>query len=69
MAAETVRDNSYLVLLYVKSLYTSIPNSEGVKAVKTSLDNFPRRTIATRVIKTFLSSNVTLKNFLFNYKT
>ena len=69
MAAETVRDNSYLVLLNVKSLYTSIPNSEGVKAVKTSLDNFPRRTIATRVIKTFLSSNVTLKNFLFNYKT
>ena len=33
-AAETVPDNSYLVLLNVKSLYTSIPNSEGIEAVK-----------------------------------
>ena len=34
-AVETVPDNSYLVSRDVKSLYTNIPNSEGIKAVKT----------------------------------
>ena len=29
--------------------------SEGVKAVKTLLDNFPRKTTATKVIRTFIS--------------
>ena len=53
-AAETVPDNSYLVLLNVKSLYTSIPNSEGIEAVKISPDNFPRGTITKKVITTFL---------------
>ena len=43
--------NSYLASLDVKSLYTNIPNSEGIKAVKTLLDKFPRKTIATKVIK------------------
>ena len=38
-----------------KSLYLSIPNSEGIKAVKTSLDNFLMKTIATKVITAFLS--------------
>ena len=37
---ETIPDNSYLVFLDVRSLYTSIPNSEGIKAVKTSVENF-----------------------------
>ena len=64
-AIETVRDNSYLVLLDVKSLYANISNPEGIKAMKTSLDNFSRKTIATKVVKTFLSLN----NFIFNCKT
>ena len=67
-ALETVPDNSYLVSLDVKSLYTNIPNSEGIKAVKISLDNFPRTTTATKVITTFLSLNLTLNNFVFNCK-
>ena len=50
-AVETVPDNSYLVLLDVKSLYTNIPNSEGIKEIKTSLDSFPGITIAAKVIK------------------
>ena len=37
---ETIPDNSYLVFLDVRSLYTSIPNSEGIKSVKTSVENF-----------------------------
>ena len=49
-------------------MYTNIPNSEGIKAVKTSLDNFPRKKISTKVITTFLSLVVTLKSFVFNCK-
>ena len=65
---KTVPDNSYLVSLDVKSLYTSIPNSEGVKAVKKSFDEFPRKTVATKVITTFLALILTLNNFVFNCK-
>ena len=60
-AVETVLDNSYLVSLNAKHLYKNIPNSDGIKAVKTSLDNFPKKTIATKVITTFLSLILTLK--------
>ena len=67
-AVETVPDNSYLISLDVKSLYTNIPNSIGIKAVKTSPDSFPRKTIPTKVITTFLSLILTLKNFIFNCK-
>ena len=66
-SVQTVADNSYLVSLDVKSLYINIPNSEGIKAVKTSLDNSPRKTIATKVITTFLSLIQSLSNFVFNY--
>ena len=65
---EKIPDNSYLIFLGVRSLYTTIPNSEVVKAVKTSLENFPRRTVATKVITTFLPLIFTLNNFAFNCK-
>ena len=65
---EKIPENSYLVSLYVRSLYTSIPNSGSIKVVKTSLENFPRRTVATKVITTFLSLILTLNNFVFNCK-
>ena len=65
---EKIPDNSYLISLDVRSLYTSILNSEGIKAVKTFLKNFPRRTVATKVITTFLSLILTLSNFVFNCK-
>ena len=39
---ETIPDNSYLVSLNVRPFYTSIPNYEGIKAVKTSLEKFLR---------------------------
>ena len=61
-----VTENSYLVTLDVKSLHTSIPNSEGIKAVKRSNENFTRKTIATKVITTFLALILTLNNFIFN---
>ena len=46
----------------------NIPNSEGIKTVRTSLDNFPGETIASKVIATFLSLILTLSNFVFNCK-
>ena len=61
-------DNLYLVSLDVRSLYASIPNSEGIKAVKTSLENFPRRTVAAKVITNFLSLTLTINNFVFDCK-
>ena len=62
-------DNSYLVSLNVRSLYTSIPNSDFIKAAKTSLEKFPWRAVATKVIATFLSLILTLSNFAFNGKS
>ena len=41
---ELVRDNSYLVSLDVKSLYTNILNTEGTKSVKASLESYSKRT-------------------------
>ena len=67
-ATEIVRDNAYLASLDVKSLYTNIPNSKGIKAVKTKFDNFPRKAIATTVMITFLSLILTLSNLIFNCK-
>ena len=63
-----VPDKSYLVSLDVKSLCTNIPNAEGIKSVKTSLDNYSKRTASTKVITTFLALILTLNNFIFNCK-
>ena len=51
----------------VKSLYTNIPNNEGIKAVGEAYDNHLNKTVATKVIKTFLSLILTLNNFVFNF--
>ena len=56
----------YLVKLDVKSLYTSILNSEGIKAVKMAHENFTRKTTATKLITTFFALILTLRNFIFN---
>ena len=61
-----VPDNSYLVSVDVKSLYTNIPNSEGMKSVKMSLEKYSKRTASTKVITTFLALILTLNNFVFN---
>ena len=46
-------DNPYLVSLDIKSLYTSIPKAEGIKAVKESFDKHTSTKMATKVIPTF----------------
>ena len=50
----------------MKSLYTNIPNNEGIKAAREAYDNRPNKTVATKVIITFLSLILTLNNFVFN---
>ena len=47
----------------VRFPYTNIPNNEGIKAVETTLNS---KTIAIRIITTFLLLVLTLDNFIFN---
>ena len=63
-----VPDNSYLVSVDVKSLYSDIPNAEGIKSVKMSLEKYSKRTASTKVITTFLALILSLNNFIFNCK-
>ena len=59
---KNVPNDFLLVTLDVKSLYTNIPNNEGIKAEREAYANHPNKTVATKVIKTFLGLN----NFVFN---
>ena len=52
----------------VKSLYTSIPNNEGIVSVKKKYDHDPNKTIRTKIIATFLALTLILNNFIFNSK-
>ena len=49
-------------------MYANIPNSEGIKVVKNAHDNYPKKSIAFKVITTFLALILTLNNFMFNSK-
>ena len=63
---EKVPENSTLVSLDVKSLYTNIPNNEGISAVKKHLDRKKLTNALSIVITTFLTLILTLNNFVFN---
>ena len=52
----------------VKLLYTNISNSEGIAAVKNAYVNYSKKSIATKVVTTFLALTLTLNNFIFNCK-
>ena len=52
----------------VRSLYTSIPNNEGIAATKKRYDSYIHKTIPTKIITTFLALILTLNNFVFNSK-
>ena len=60
---EKIPDNSILVNMDVRSLYTNIPNKEGIEAVETTLK---RKNIGTRIISTFLRLVLTLHKLVFN---
>ena len=61
-------NNSYIVSLDVKLLYINIPNAEEINSVKTSLENYSKQTVLTKVIITFLALILTLNNIIFNCK-
>ena len=63
---EEIPEGSLLVTLDVKSLYTNIPNNEGIKTLKKAYDKHPNKTVSTKVITTSLSLILTLNNFIFN---
>ena len=63
---EKIPDNSILVTMDVRSLYTNISNREGIEAAETTLK---RKNIGTRVTSTFLRLVLTLSNFVFNNQT
>ena len=52
----------------VKSLYTNIPNSGGISAVKAAYESYPEKSVATKVIITFLGLILTLNYFMYNSK-
>ena len=52
----------------VKSLYTSIPNNQGIAATKKRYDSCIHKTLLTKIIATFLALILTLNNFAFNSK-
>ena len=52
----------------VRSLYTSIPNNEGIAATKKRYDSYIHKTTPTKIITIFLALIFTLNNFVFNSK-
>ena len=63
---EEVPEDILLVTLGVRSLYTNISSSEGIKANKKVYDKHPNKTVSTKVITTFVSLILTLNNFIIN---
>ena len=62
-SVKNVPNDCLLVTLDVKSLYTNIPNDEGIKPAREAYDNHPNKAVAAKVITTFFSLILTLKNF------
>ena len=61
-----INAQTILVTLDVRSLYTCIPNEEGVDAVKEAISNSPDSKVSSKVITTFIWLILTLSNFIFN---
>ena len=49
----------------VRSLYTSIPNKEGITTTKKRFDSYIHKTLPTKTITTFLALILLLNNFVF----
>ena len=58
-------EDTVLVTLDVKSLYTNILNHEGTEAVKSALNSVSQKPIATKVIIKILLLILTLNNFIY----
>ena len=49
-------------------MYTNIPNAEGISAVKAAYESYPEKSVAAKIIITFLALILALNNFMFNCK-
>ena len=58
--------DTILVSIDVKSLYTNIPNHEGIEAAKENLNTQTDKPVVTRVIIKFIFLILTINNFIFN---
>ena len=67
---EKIPDNSHLVFLDVRSLYAIIPNSKGIKAVKTYFifRKLSKKNISYKSNHYFSIVNFDVNNFVFNCK-
>ena len=65
---EKLPKNTFLVTLDVRSLYTNIPNAEGIEAAKSYIEarGQPGDRKLSQVIANFLTLILTLNNFQFN---
>ena len=50
----------------VRSLYTNIPNEEGIKALEESLDACQFKTTTTQIVTSLMWLILTLNDFIFN---
>ena len=60
-----IDNNTFLVTMDVKSLYTNIPNDEGIRATRTFLSRAGKLSLIPAIVK-FLWLILTLNNFVFN---
>ena len=65
---EELPEDAIMVTMDVRSLYTNVPNDEGIDAVKHFLQarNRPGDGVLAKIISTFLLLILTLNNFVFN---
>ena len=52
----------------VRSLYTRIPNNEGIAATKKRQENYIKKALTTKTITRFLALILMLNNFVLNSK-
>ena len=63
---KTAPDNCYLVTMDVRSLYTNIPHTEGINAVKSFMNRHRATGKVINIVTTLLTLILTLNNFIFN---
>ena len=62
---KNIQNDCLLVTLDVKSLYTNIPNNEGIKTVREAYDNHPNKTVATQLEKQHIYPYIKKKSILY----
>ena len=64
-----IPENSLQVIMECQSLYASIPNSEGITAIKRKHDNYQKKTIFAKVVREFWLLIISSPNHIFYFQT